>query len=230
MQRRPRRIRRPFPRPPRRHAAPAAPGAVTPPGTDVAASDFGGEIKSVSGAYGGPGLQGEALINAAWQSPWTPDNLASPPDGQQDNPATATPISASVTPVGAGTVQTACRSPHLLPLTPYSVGVRAVDVCGNVGPVAAGASFTTPDRQNGEVDACFVATAAYGSIMANDVELLRRFRDLALRHSVLGELFVEGYYTFGPPVAGVVGESELLRESARDALAPLVDRVRGVVL
>lgn len=70
------------------NAAPAAPGAVIPPGTDVAASDFGGEIESVSGAYGGPGLQGEALINAAWQSPWTPDNLASPPDGQQDNPVT----------------------------------------------------------------------------------------------------------------------------------------------
>ncbi len=63
-------------------------------------------------------------------------------------------------------------------------------------------------------------------MVAKDVEVLRRFRDLVLRRSVLGELFVESYYTFGPPVAGVVGESELLRASARDALAPVVSRVR----
>jgi hypothetical protein len=63
--------------------------------------------------------------------------------------------------------------------------------------------------------------------MANDVELLRGFRDSVLRHSVLGELAVETYYTFSPPVAGVIGESELLRWTARTVLAPIVERVRG---
>ena len=58
--------------------------------------------------------------------------------------------------------------------------------------------------------------------------MLRRFRDTLLRHSVLGELAVETYYTFGPPVAGVVGESDLLRASARGILAPIVNRVRGL--
>jgi hypothetical protein len=62
--------------------------------------------------------------------------------------------------------------------------------------------------------------------MANDVAMLRRFRDLFLRRSVLGELVTESYYTFGPPMAQVVGESELLRATARDALAPIVGRVR----
>jgi hypothetical protein len=137
---------------------------------------------------------------------------------------TAIPVSASVLPTGPGTVQTVTLT-GLVPQTNYSVGIRAVDQCGNVGSVAV-VSFSTPERTSGEVDACFIATAAYGSLMANDVELLRRFRDVALRHSVLGELFVEGYYTFGPPLAGVVGESELLRSTARDALAPVVDRVR----
>jgi hypothetical protein len=43
-----------------------------------------------------------------------------------------------------------------------------------------------------------------------------------LRDNVLGELFVETYYTFGPALAGVIDRSELLRETARTALAPLV--------
>ena len=114
---------------------------------------------------------------------------------------------------------------NLLPDTDYYVGVEPLDDCNNTGPLQV-LSFHTVVASS-EVDACFVATAAYGSLMANDVTMLRRFRDLVLRRSVLGELFVESYYTFGPPVAGVVGESELLRASARDALGPLVEEARG---
>ena len=124
----------------------------------------------------------------------------------------------------AGTHQTFTVD-SLLPETDYWVGVRAYDKCHNLGPLAI-TKFTTPARQSGYVDACFVATAAYGSLMANDVEMLRHFRDSLLESSVLGELAVETYYTFGPPVAGVVGESELLRTLARDFLAPIVARVR----
>ena len=112
----------------------------------------------------------------------------------------------------------------LLPDTDYYVGVEALDDCHNASALQV-LEFHT-DATSGEVDACFVATAAYGSLMANDVAMLRRFRDLFLRRSVLGELVTESYYTFGPPMAQVVGESELLRATARDALAPIVGRVR----
>ena len=73
-----------------------------------------------------------------------------------------------------------------------------------------------------------MATAAYGSILANDVELLRHFRDTWLETNVIGELGVEAYYTFGPAFAGVVGESNLLRTGARDLLAPIVRVIRGL--
>jgi len=116
---------------------------------------------------------------------------------------------------------------NLLPETQYTVAVRAFDDCHNTSPVAT-TTFTTAERKSGEVDACFVATAAYGSVLANDVEMLRHFRDTLLKHSVLGELAVETYYTFGPPVAGVVGESDLLREAARGLLSPVVSWVRGL--
>jgi hypothetical protein len=115
----------------------------------------------------------------------------------------------------------------LLPATQYYVGVRAYDLCHNTSTVGS-VPVKTADAKVGEVSWCFVATAAYGSAMANEVDMLRGFRDRMLRGSVLGELAIESYYTFGPAVAGVVGESELLRATARDVLAPIVRVVRVV--
>jgi hypothetical protein len=63
-------------------------------------------------------------------------------------------------------------------------------------------------------------------VLAHDVEMLRRFRDFMLQSTVLGELAVEAYYTFGPAIAGVVGESELLRATARAVLDPIVQTVK----
>lgn len=56
-----------------------------PPGTNIAASDLGGEIESVSGAYGGPGLQGEALIDGGGKGSWQPDAIVSAPADLKDN-------------------------------------------------------------------------------------------------------------------------------------------------
>jgi hypothetical protein len=114
---------------------------------------------------------------------------------------------------------------QLLPQTTYYVAVRAYDDCKNYGPLGV-IELTTSERETGEVDACFVATAAYGSLLANDVEMLRQVRDGVLRTNVAGELLVEAYYTFGPALAGLIGESEELRGLARDVLDPLVDWVK----
>jgi hypothetical protein len=143
-----------------------------------------------------------------------------------DNFADSTPAATSITPSPAGSLQT-LELDALLPSTDYYVGIRAFDDCRNTSELAV-VKFTTLDRQAGEVDACFIATAAYGSLMANDVEMLRHFRDSMLRRTVFGELAIETYYTFGPSVAGVVGESELLRASARAVLEPIVKTVRDL--
>ncbi len=128
--------------------------------------------------------------------------------------------------VGAGEEQELVVS-ELLPRTNYSIGVRAFDECSNAGPVVV-FNITTPRPRAGEVDACFVATAAYGSLLAGEVSALRMFRDLMLRTHVPGELAVEGYYTFGPMLARVIAPSETLRRAARAALAPAVAELRGL--
>jgi hypothetical protein len=113
----------------------------------------------------------------------------------------------------------------LLPETEYWVGIRPFDNCFNRGELTV-IGLSTREREVAAVDWCFVATAAYGSVLANDVTMLRHVRDSLLRTTVLGELAVETYYTFGPAAAGVIGESDLLRASARAILEPIVALAR----
>ncbi len=141
----------------------------------------------------------------------------------EENFSTATPLTAAITPGAPGEAQT-IELEGLLPETTYSIGIRAFDNCRNGSPLVI-LEVTTPERPLGEVDACFVATAAYGSVMAGDVEMLRRFRDSLLSKTVFGELAIESYYTFGPALAGLIGESDVLRRTARTALQPVVSRV-----
>jgi hypothetical protein len=136
------------------------------------------------------------------------------------------PADVQVAPVMPGQEQTLTIS-NLLPRLSYSIAVRAFDECKNYGEVRV-VQVTTPEFEGGHVDACFVATAAFGSLMERDVEMLRRFRDRFLRTHVAGELLVQSYYTFGPALSRLIAPSETLRRAARAGLAPLVETVRGL--
>ena len=144
----------------------------------------------------------------------------------EENFLDAAPAAVTMVPDTGGVRQETTLA-NLLPQTTYYVGIRAYDDCKNYGPLAV-IELTTAERQTGEVDACFVATAAYGSLLANDVEMLRHVRDGVLRTNVVGELLVEAYYTFGPVLAGLVGESEDLRGVARAVLQPVATWSRGL--
>lgn len=131
-------------------------------------------------------------------------------------------------PAAAGQQQTATLT-GLKGQTLYYVGVRAINTCGQPGP-GSFTSATTVAQRFVTLHGCFIATAAYGSPMANDVALLRRWRDLDLLPSPLGRLFVASYYALSPPLAGAIDSDERLRGAAREALRPLVALARGWLL
>jgi hypothetical protein len=69
---------------------------------------------------------------------------------------------------------------------------------------------------------CFIATAAYGTPMAEEIQVLRNFRDEYLLTNPVGEALVELYYRVSPPVAEFITEHAGLKPIVRAGLAPVV--------
>jgi len=82
-----------------------------------------------------------------------------------------------------------------------------------------------------QISQCFIATAAYGTPLHEDIEVLRDFRDEYLMTNPLGREFVRMYYETSPPIAEVISEHEWLRTAVREGMVkPLVYIVRGFIL
>jgi hypothetical protein len=82
-----------------------------------------------------------------------------------------------------------------------------------------------------EGDWCFIATAAYGTPTAAEIDVLRQFRDQFLLHNPPGRAFVSIYYKLSPPVADFISEHEVLRTVVRedfvDPMVKVVEATRG---
>ena len=120
--------------------------------------------------------------------------------------ATAT-IQIRTTATGAGSVSSSAQ-------------VASLETDSDPTNNVAGPINTTISTSSG--GGCFIATAAYGSAMANDVDTLRHFRDDYLLTNRAGQIFTELYYKYSPPVADQIRKSESIKELVRASLIPLV--------
>jgi hypothetical protein len=66
--------------------------------------------------------------------------------------------------------------------------------------------------------ACFIATAAYGTPLAEEVGTLRQFRDEFLITNPIGRALVAVYYKLSPPAAGFISRHRTLRTVVRGCL------------
>jgi len=69
---------------------------------------------------------------------------------------------------------------------------------------------------------CFIATAAYGTPMAEEIQILRVFRDEYLLTNPLGQALVGVYYRVSPPIAEFITEHPSLKPIVRAGLLPAV--------
>jgi len=76
---------------------------------------------------------------------------------------------------------------------------------------------------------CFIATAAYGTPMAEQVDVLRDFRNQYLITNPVGEALVEFYYKVSPPMAEFITKHPALKPVVRAALVPAVAASRVAV-
>ncbi len=126
--------------------------------------------------------------------------------------------------------------------TVSEAGPRAAynSVCGNtlvtyattttgvidVGLSLIGTPCPSAAAAGGGGGGCFIATAAYGTDMAEDVQALREFRDKHLLTNAPGRAFVSAYYQYSPPVAEYIAGSGPLKAMVRAGLAPVVFAIR----
>jgi hypothetical protein len=139
----------------------------------------------------------------------------------QANPADQTPPA----PGEPGSTVTTTIS-GLKPQQNYYVAVRAFSTCDAPSGIAV-ASAQTSMQKFVVLHGCFIATAAYGTPMAKEIDALRTVRDRALLTNPLGRLAVAGYYALSPPMANAIATDERLRAGARALLRPIVDVARA---
>jgi hypothetical protein len=83
-------------------------------------------------------------------------------------------------------------------------------------------SITANFEEEPSGGACFIATAAYGTPMAEEIEILGEFRDEYLLTSALGQALVDLYYRVSPPIADFITEHPSLKPIVRAGLLPAV--------
>jgi hypothetical protein len=149
------------------------------------------------------------------------DTPISDGDFNAANPSNMTPPSPGLP---GSTVTTTIG--ELKPQKLYYVAVRAFSMCDAPSSIAT-ASAATGMQKFVVLHGCFVATAAFGTPMAREIEALRTVRDRALLTNPLGRIAVASYYALSPPIAGAIASDERLRAGARALLRPIIDVARA---
>jgi len=89
--------------------------------------------------------------------------------------------------------------------------------------IAIGGSQPTPVPPK---SGCLIATAAFGSELAPQVQFLREYRDNTIMTTVAGSSFLNAfntvYYSFSPAVADAERTHPLLQETVRAGISPLI--------
>jgi hypothetical protein len=105
--------------------------------------------------------------------------------------------------------------------TVITIDPEGIDACSLL-PIPE----SNTDEASNSMTQCFIATAAYGTESAEEIDVLRAFRDEVLLESAVGSRLVDWYYQTSPPVADFISGNGLLRTIVRElVIDPMVSVV-----
>lgn len=101
---------------------------------------------------------------------------------------------------------------------------------GKLSPPPNAIQNKVPSRyHSSESKKCFIATASYGTPHAEEIDILREFRDKILKKRKIGKWWVDLYYKCSPPIAKLISESEVLKSLVRECfLSPIVKIMKKI--
>jgi len=88
--------------------------------------------------------------------------------------------------------------------------------------IAETTSSSIPETTSSNDSTCFIATAAYNTPLAQEIQTLRLYRDQHLLTNPLGQSFTDTYYRLSPPIADLITQNPTLAALTRTILTPLI--------
>ena len=92
--------------------------------------------------------------------------------------------------------------------------------------VSTSTNESSENESSEEGGGCLIATAAYGSEMSPQVQMLREIRDNQLMNTEAGKSFMSGfnemYYSFSPTIADMERENPMFKEVVKVGLTPML--------
>ena len=103
------------------------------------------------------------------------------------------------------------------------ISTKTAEELGVAGEKFGEVVFSESEEEGG---GCLIATAAFGSEMAPQVQFLRELRDNTVLQTESGTIFMKGfnqfYYSFSPTIADYERENPVFKEAVKLALTPLL--------
>ena len=107
-------------------------------------------------------------------------------------------------------------------------------VCGKGTEMVNGVCQVIKDETKPPGGACLIATAAYGTELAPQVQFLREIRDNTVMSTSSGMAFMSGfnqiYYSFSPTIADLEREHPMFQEAVRAFITPMISTLSIMTL
>ena len=100
--------------------------------------------------------------------------------------------------------------------------------------ITQSSSVPSNSEKSSDGGGCLIATAAYGTEMAPQVQFLREIRDNTVMSTASGTSFMTGfnqlYYSFSPTIADMERENPMFQEAVRAFITPMISTLSIMTL